>query len=99
MLKDLARIDDEHKEKVGLDLGGGKTNMINFKKYIRLADRIKSIKIYQTQGYDDIRDDWLIQKILLNQFDNLKTINQDDLWNVSNTVGANDKVEAKKKYI
>ena len=97
-LQDLIFVDDGNIQHVELDKDSGKKNMINYKKYIRVADRIRSIQVYQTNGYNDIKQDLVVQKILLLQFDSFKDINEDDLWNMSTQAKENDKREA-KKYI
>ncbi|ETO32944.1 hypothetical protein RFI_04164 [Reticulomyxa filosa] len=48
--------------------------MVNFSKSQRMADRSKNIQIYQQHLYTEVQENEVVQRILLEEFSNLKNV-------------------------
>merc|ERR1712154_102211 len=76
--------------------------MVNFNKCVRTMDRIKNIKLYQTNPYINgkhVKSLDFLQKILYAEFFNMKDYTEDKIWNISTAVKKADEKAAgiKKK--
>jgi len=94
-LQDLVFIDEgnQKKEKVG---NFNDTDILNFRKCVRIADRIKNLQLFQTHKYSDtIKEKRVLQKVLLTEFDKLKDITEDQIWDMSTEVKKQDAKDAK----
>ena len=84
---------NQKKEKVG---NFNDTDILNFRKCVRIADRIKNLQLFQTHKYSDtIKEKRVLQKVLLTEFDKLKDITEDQIWDMSTEVKKQDAKDAK----
>ncbi|ETO22779.1 hypothetical protein RFI_14414 [Reticulomyxa filosa] len=84
-LQDLVLIDDGHEDKKEVENLGGR-KMVNFSKSQKMADRIKNIQMYQQHPYTDIKENEVVQRILLEEFAKLKDVTEEDIWDMSTEV-------------
>jgi len=71
--------------------------MLNFVRCLRVADRIRNVQLYQQHRYSDkIQENRVLQKILLIEFEKLKDVSEDQLWEMSTDVKNQDQKWAKK---
>eukprot|EP01084_Bolivina_argentea_P266544 452113_1 len=95
-LQDLVGIDEGNKKKVAVAAFNG-NEMLNFNKCVRIAERIESLRSFQHHNYySKIDKNEKIQKILLIEFDVLKSITEDQLWDMSSDSKKQDQREAKQ---
>lgn len=77
-------------------------HMINFNKYVRTMDRIKTgLAIYQNFPYHDVKPSEMLQKILYLELHNMSKFAEDEIWNMSTRVRDADQKAAgikKKKF-
>ena len=95
-LQDLVFIDDgnsSHKVNENFVQHG---KMVNFSKSVRLFDRIKNIRLYQQHPYTKIKENLIVQKMLLDEFERLKDVTEDQIWDMSTEIKKNDERDAKK---
>ena len=97
-LQDLVFIDDGNDSFKQIDNFKQHGNMVNFSKCVRTTDRIKNIRLYQKQPYNDIKQLDIVQKILLSEFDKLKDMTEDQIWDMSTEVKKQDEKDSKKKF-
>jgi len=94
-LQDLVFIDDGNDQFKQIDNFAQHGLMVNFNKSVRTMDRIKNIRLYQTNSYKDvIKSQEMMQKILYQEFHKMRDWTEDDIWNMSTEVKKQD--EGKK---
>merc|ERR1719361_2378252 len=101
-LQDLVFIDDGNDQYKKIDNFKQHGFMVNFNKCVRTMDRIKNIKLYQTNPYVNgkhVKSLDFLQKILYAEFFNMKDYTEDKIWNISTAVKKADEKAAgiKKK--
>jgi len=70
--------------------------MLNFNKCVRIADRIKNLQLFQHHKYSTkIQEKRTTQKVLLIEFDKLKDVTEDQIWDMSTEIKKQDAREAK----
>jgi len=95
-LQDLVFIDEGNKRKME-EANFGKIEMLNFNKCVRIADRIKNLQLFQQNNYDaKMKADLVMQKVLLQEFEKLKDVTEDQIWDMSTTIKKQDAREDKK---
>jgi len=95
-LQDLIGFEEGNKKKVAIDAFNG-NKMLNFVRCLRVADRIRNVQLYQQHRYSDkIQEKKLLQKILLIEFEKLKDVTEDQLWEMSTDVKNQDQKSAKQ---
>merc|ERR1712228_739289 len=88
-LQDLVFIDDGNDQYKKIDNFKQHGFMVNFNKCVRTMDRIKNIKLYQTNPYINgkhVKSLDFLQKILYREFHNMKDYTEDKIWNISTAV-------------
>eukprot|EP01083_Nonionella_stella_P014752 41350_1 len=88
-LQDLVFIDDGNDQFKQIDNFKEHGNMVNFNKCIRTMDRIKNIRLYQTNPYiagKHLKEQPFLQKMLYQEFYKMKEWTEDKIWNMSTTV-------------
>merc|ERR1712130_746309 len=101
-LQDLVFIDDGNDQYKKIDNFKQHGFMVNFNKCVRTMDRIKNIKLYQTNPYINgkhVKSLDFLQKILYSEFHQMSKYTEDKIWNISTTVKKADEKAAgiKKK--
>merc|ERR1712228_593689 len=94
-LQDLVFIDDGNDQYKKIDNFKQHGFMVNFNKCVRTMDRIKNIKLYQTNPYIDgkhVKSLDFLQKILYREFHNMKDYTEDKIWNISTAVKKADEI-------
>jgi len=76
--------------------------MVNFNKCVRTMDRIKNIKLYQTNPYINgkhVKSADFLQKLLYEQLHGMSKYTEDEIWKISTSVKKSDEKQAgiKKK--
>jgi len=95
-LQDLVFIDEGNSKKHS-EINFKNTEMLNFKKCVRIADRIKNLQLFQTHKYSDtIKADRRMQKVLLQEFEKLKETSEDQIWDMSTEIKQQDAKDANK---
>merc|ERR1712087_914335 len=95
-LQDLVFIDEGNKKK-NEEANFGKIEMLNFNKCVRIADRIKNLQLFQQNNYDaKMKADLVMQEVLLQEFEKLKDVTEDQIWDMSTTIKKQDAREDKK---
>ena len=96
LLQDLVFIEDGNKKTLEFDLPELPNKMVNFNKSVRVADRTKSITLFQQQGYDKIipKENEILGKYLCDMFEICKQQTDDSLWKMSESCKVDDKKEA-----
>jgi len=84
-LQDLVVIDDGFENKKEIENLGGR-KMVNFSKSQRMADRIKNIQMYQQHPYNDVHENEVVQRILIEEFAKLKDLTEDQIWDMSTEI-------------
>lgn len=93
-LQDLVFIDEGNKKK-NEEANFGKIEMLNFNKCVRIADRIKNLQLFQHHKYKQPQNE-KAQKVLLTEFEKIKDVTEDQIWDMSTNVVKQDKREDKK---
>jgi len=94
-LQDLVFIDDGNDQFKQIDNFKQHGFMVNFNKCVRTMDRIKNIRLYQTNSYKNVcKSQDFLQKILYQEFHKMKDFTEDAIWEMSTQVKKQD--EAKK---
>ena len=88
-----------NESKRGGCFGWDKYKGINFKKCIKMAQRISRIKIYQSNGYKNIKVDNKIQLMLRNEFEKVSDITEDQIWDMSTDVKKMDHRASKGTFL
>ena len=94
-LRDLVFIDDGHADRID-GLGQELDNMINFPKCVRLAERIKQIQLFQQAKFDGIKENPIVQKYLIEEFERLDQMSEETIWDMSSVVKKTDEKDAKR---
>jgi len=95
-LQDLIGFEEGNKKKQAIKAFNG-TKLLNFVRCLRVADRIRNVQLYQQHRYSDkIQEKKLLQKILLLEFEKLKDVSDDQLWDMSTDVKNQDQKSAKQ---
>jgi len=95
-LQDLVFIDEGNSKKHEIS-NFKNTEMLNFKKCVRIADRIKNLQLFQTHKYSDtIKEKRVLQKVLLLEFEKLKNVSEDQIWDMSTVTRDQDRKDANK---
>jgi len=93
-LQDLVFIDEGNKKKLAVPAFNG-NQMLNFNKCVRIADQIKHLQLFQHHKYSaKIKEKKTTQKLLLIEFDKLKDVTEDQIWNMSTEIKKQDAKEA-----
>eukprot|EP01084_Bolivina_argentea_P220276 373346_1 len=101
-LQDLVFIDDGNSTKIEIDNFKQHGSMVNFSKCVRITDRVKNIRLYQTHPYlnndtnINIEPNTNIQKLLLLHFKKLSNVTEDQIWEMSTEIKKQDERDAKK---
>merc|ERR1712228_505353 len=114
-LQDLVFIDDGNSNKIEIDNFKQHGSMVNFNKCVRICERIKGIRLYQTHPYlyhhenqntfqpnlknTNLKNDVATQKMLLMEYEKLKDVTEDQLWNMSDEIKKMDNKAAKKQAL
>ena len=89
-LQDLVFIDEGNRGKQQLS-NFKNTEMLNFKKCVRIADRIKNLQLFQKHKYaDTMKQNRRLQKVLLREFQKLKDVTEDQIWDMSTEIKKQD---------
>ena len=98
-LQDLVFIDDGNDQFKQIDNFKQHGFMVNFNKCVRTMDRIKNIRLYQTNSYlHIIKSQDYLQKILYEEFYKMKDFTEDKIWEISTAVKkADEKTAGPKK--
>jgi len=105
-LQDLVFIDDGNSTKIEIENLKQHGAMANFSKCVRIADRLKHIRLYQSHPYNGaqgiqndvvvVKEDSLLQRMILLEFERLLSITEDQIWDMSSEVKKMDERQAKK---
>jgi len=88
-LQDLVFIDDGNDSFKQIDNFKQHGFMVNFNKCVRTMDRIKNIRLYQTNPYlngKHLKKQDFLQKILYQEFHKMKGFTEDTIWDMSTQV-------------
>jgi len=103
-LQDLVFIDDGNDSYKKIDNFKQHGFMVNFNKCVRTMDRIKNIKLYQTNPYIDgkhVKSLDFLQKLLYENLHQMRDYTEDQIWKISDAVKAADQkaagIKPKKK--
>merc|ERR1712176_164508 len=90
-LQDLIFIEESSKKKVAMDAFNG-NKMLNFVKCVRIADRIKNLLQFRQHKYSEnmLTENKRLQGMVLSEFEKLKDVTEDQLWNMSTEVVKQD---------
>ena len=95
-LQDLVFIDEGNRGKHQLS-NFKNTEMLNFNKCVRIADRIKNLQLFQKHKYSDsIKENRRLQKVLLREFDKHHKVTEDQIWDMSTEIKKQDAKDANK---
>jgi len=99
-------IDDGNSTKIEIENLKQHGAMANFSKCVRIADRLKHIRLYQSHPYNGaqgiqndvvvVKEDSLLQRMILLEFERLLSITEDQIWDMSSEVKKMDERQAKK---
>lgn len=68
---------------------------LGFRNCIRIADRIKNLQAFKVHRYSDIIEpDRKMQKVLLLEFEKLRDISEDQIWEMSAEIKRKDANDA-----
>ena len=96
-LQDLVFIDDGNDQFKQIDNFKQHGVMVNFNKCVRTMDRIKNIRLYQTNSYKNVcKSQDFLQKILYQQFNEMKEFDEEKIWELSTHVKKLDEQKAGK---
>ena len=97
-LQDLVFIDEGNKGKIAIDAFNG-NQMLNFNKCVRIADRIKNLQLFQNHKYSaKLMGNRVTPKVLLMEFDKLKDVTEDQIWDMSTEIKEQDARENKAQF-
>merc|ERR1719361_3263735 len=89
-LQDLVFIDEGNQGKYQLH-NFKDTEILNFNKCVRVADRIKNLQLFQKHKYSEqIKEKRVLQKVLLLEFEKLKDVTEDQIWDMSTEIKKQD---------
>ena len=80
IMKDLSFIDE------GYSNINSMREQINFAKSVRIADRINHMQEYQRIGYTSLKENLVMQRALLDEFEKLDNITDDEIRDISTLV-------------
>jgi len=89
-LQDLVFIDDGNELHKKVDNFKQHGAMVNFSKCVRTMDRIKNIRLYQTNPYSNLKSQDFLQKILYMEFHKMQDFTEDTIWDMSTAVKKSD---------
>merc|ERR1719242_2935458 len=95
-LQDLVFIDEGNQGKYQLQ-NFKNTEILNFNKCVRIADRIKNLQLFQKHKYSEqIKEKKVLQKVLLLEFEKLKDVTEEQIWDMSTEIKKQDAKDANK---